>query len=92
MEIGTGMKFLKQEIPSFAIDQYLSGFGTFDHDLHRLRRGAINRYFSKASISKLEPLIHDPSQKLCNKLLARAKVAEAFDVTMAYSCFTTDVI
>ena len=40
---------------------------------------------------KLEPQIHGLADQLCNKLLAR-RDGKPFDVTMAYSCFTTDVI
>jgi cytochrome P450 len=57
-----------------------------------MRRSAVNRYFSKASITKLEPLIHDLAQKLCDRLLTRISNPTAFEITMAYSCFTTDVI
>jgi cytochrome P450 len=57
-----------------------------------MRRGALNRYFSKASIAKLEPLIHGLADQLCNKLLARRGNGNHFDITMAYSCFTTDII
>lgn len=42
-------------------------------------------------IARLEPDIHALVQKLCNKLLAQP-ADEAFDITMAYSCFTTDAI
>jgi hypothetical protein len=53
----------------------------------------VNRYFSKASITKIEPLIQGLAQRLCDKLLARSKDGKpAFDISMAYSCFTTDVI
>jgi cytochrome P450 len=57
-----------------------------------MRRAALNRYFSKASITKLEPLIHNLVNQLCNKLLARVGNGKPFDITMAYSCLTTDVI
>jgi cytochrome P450 len=52
----------------------------------------MNRYFSTASITKLEPLIQSLIQKFCTKILARAGDGEPFDITAAYSCFTTDVI
>jgi len=57
-----------------------------------MRRAALNRYFSKGSIAKLEPLIHSLADRLCKKLLARRGNGKPFDVTMAYSCLTTDVI
>jgi cytochrome P450 len=43
-------------------------------------------------IARLEPDIHALVQKLCNKLLAQSGDKEAFDITMAYSCFTSDAI
>jgi hypothetical protein len=34
-------------------------FGTVDHDMHRMRRAAMNPFFSKASVRRLQPLIHE---------------------------------
>lgn len=43
-------------------------------------------------ITRLEPELHLLVQKLCDKLLAQSGDKEAFDITMAYSCFTSDAI
>lgn len=43
-------------------------------------------------IARLEPELHALVQKLCNKLLAKSGDNEVLDITMAYSCFTTDAI
>ncbi|KAF2667975.1 trichodiene oxygenase [Microthyrium microscopicum] len=67
-------------------------FGTIDHNLHRKRRAPLNTFFSKASISKLETLIHPLSHRLCDILLARAGTGEPVNVNDAYSCFSSDVI
>jgi cytochrome P450 len=69
-----------------------SGFATVDHDHHRRRRAPLSKFCSKAQISKLEPMIHDKAQQLCNKLLAQTNMRQPFDLTSAYSCFTSDVI
>ena len=69
-----------------------SGFATNDHDLHRLRRVPLAKFFSRGQIAKLEPQIHALVQRLCDKLLAEAGKDRPVDVTMAYSCFTSDVI
>ncbi|OLN82371.1 Trichodiene oxygenase 6 [Colletotrichum chlorophyti] len=69
-----------------------SGFGTVDHDLHRVRRIPLAKFFSRGMIARLESDIHALVQKLCDKLLAQSDKAEPFDVTMAYSCFTSDAI
>ncbi|KAF4452141.1 cytochrome P450 oxidoreductase [Fusarium austroafricanum] len=72
-----------------------NAFGTIDHDLHRVRRAPVARFFSRAMIARLEEEIHDLVQTLCNKLLAEnnnAKNRGPFDVAHAYSCFTSDAI
>ncbi|CAA9958673.1 Cytochrome P450 [Pyrenophora teres f. maculata] len=69
-----------------------SGFGTIDHDIHRLRRIPVSKFFSRAMISRLEPEIHTLVNKLCDKLLLHSGSHDAFDITMAYSCFTSDTI
>ncbi|EUC47550.1 hypothetical protein COCMIDRAFT_89773 [Bipolaris oryzae ATCC 44560] len=69
-----------------------AGFGTIDHDLHRLRRIPVAKFFSRSMIARLEPELHALVQKLCNKLLAQSGDNEVLDITMAYSCFTTDAI
>ncbi|KAI1416450.1 putative cytochrome P450 [Hypoxylon sp. FL1857] len=67
-------------------------FGTVDHHLHRLRRGAINRFFSKTSVSKLEPMIHDKIDLLCQQLRTHLRDRNPVQLNMAFSCFTTDVV
>lgn len=34
-----------------------SSFATVSHNLHRLRRGSLNPFFSKRSVNQMEPLI-----------------------------------
>lgn len=42
-------------------------------------------------IARLEGDVHTLAQKLCDKLLTEVD-GKPFDITMAYSCFTTDTI
>ncbi|OTB09420.1 hypothetical protein M426DRAFT_315977 [Hypoxylon sp. CI-4A] len=67
-----------------------SAFGTMDHDLHRLRRGPVAKFFSRSMISRLEGDIHRLAHQLCDKLLVN--VQAPVDLAVAYSCFTTDAI
>lgn len=69
-----------------------AGFGTVNHDLHRVRRIPLAKFFSRSMIARLEPEIALLVQKLCSKLLLQRDDGRVFDVTMAYSCFTTDAI
>ncbi|KAL8933993.1 MAG: hypothetical protein Q9216_006123 [Gyalolechia sp. 2 TL-2023] len=45
-----------------------AAFSTIPHDLHRMRRSAINSYFSKSSIEDLEAYIHQRVELLCDRL------------------------
>jgi cytochrome P450 len=69
-----------------------SGFATFDHEQHRMRRVPLAKFFSRGQIAKLEPQIQVLVQRVCDKLLAQTGNKKPIDVTMAYSCFTSDAI
>ncbi|KAL4732999.1 cytochrome P450 [Aspergillus similis] len=69
-----------------------SVFGTPGHDLHRLRRGALSRFFSKTSVTKLEPIIESAIRKLCTQLESYCGSQRPVKMDMAFSCMTTDVV
>ncbi|KAJ8131833.1 hypothetical protein O1611_g1790 [Lasiodiplodia mahajangana] len=64
---------------------------TGDHDLHRLRRGSINKFFSRSQVTQLEHLVKHNAEKLCNKIIS-SRDGHPFDLWNLYSCFTADVI
>ncbi|ROW14033.1 hypothetical protein VPNG_04067 [Cytospora leucostoma] len=71
----------------------ITGFGTADHDLHRIRRLPMGKHFSRQQMLRLEPDIRRTLGKFVGKLFRyAADHPEPFDVAMAYSCFTSDVI
>ncbi|KAI2472113.1 cytochrome P450 [Annulohypoxylon bovei var. microspora] len=69
-----------------------SGFMTSPHDLHRLRRAPLVKFFSRPQISRYEPHIREYAQRLCEKLLAGTSDHAPFELQAAYSDFTSDVI
>ncbi|KAJ4160076.1 uncharacterized protein LMH87_008006 [Akanthomyces muscarius] len=69
----------------------LATVGTANHDEHRQRRVPVAKYLSRSRISKHESVVHEKAQLLCAKLLAWDK-NEPFQLTAAYSCFTTDTL
>ncbi|KAF3396164.1 Trichodiene oxygenase [Penicillium rolfsii] len=92
---GKGRKRDKQAhfLESFAGPIHLSAFGTAGHDHHRIRRNAVNKFFSRAQIARLETMIKELANKLCDKILRlETNTGKPFDITEAYSCFTSDVI
>lgn len=67
-------------------------FGTIPHDHHRLRRSALNPFFSKRSIVAIEPLIQDKVNKLCDAVEKHIISGEPFELQTAYMALTLDVI
>jgi len=69
-----------------------SGFGTVDHDLHRMRRAAINPFFSKQKVAALQPVIQRLVDKLCTKFERCRGTDEVVPLECAFDAFTMDVI
>jgi cytochrome P450 len=69
----------------------LSGFGTVDHDLHCLRRAAINPFVSKQKVTALQPVIQRLVDKLCTKLENIRGSDEVVPIECALDAFTMDV-
>ena len=69
-----------------------SMLGTADHNLHHLRRKLLNNYFSKRSISNIQPLIRGSIDELVEQLKAARQTGEIINLDEAFSNFTTDVI
>ncbi|KAH9885543.1 cytochrome P450 monooxygenase-like protein [Xylariomycetidae sp. FL2044] len=61
----------------------VGSFSTVPHELHRMRKGAMARFFSRAQMLILENEVHDYTQRAIDKMLRHAE---------AYNCFTADII
>ena len=70
----------------------LSMIGTVPHDLHRLRRAALNPYFSKQSVTHLEPVIKSLVDALCQRFREAQRSGEPINLGLAYSALTADII
>lgn len=68
---GRGRKRDKQmhSLGSMAGPILLSAHATASHDLHRIRRSAVNKFFSRASIARLEGMIKSLAGRLCDKMV-----------------------
>jgi cytochrome P450 len=72
----------------YSLDLGLSAFGTTDHRVHRLRRGAINPFFSKRKVNELQHLIQQHIKKLCDKLEKYRNTGVPIDFESAFGDFT----
>jgi cytochrome P450 len=69
-----------------------SMFGTVQADVHRKRRAALNPFFSKKSISAIEPIIQDRTDELCEYMRQQMKSGQPMELHMAYMAVSLDII
>ena len=71
----------------------VSGFDTLDHDKHRQRREPWNPFFSKQSVTRLQPLlIQGVVDKLCLRLAEYQSAGKPVTMINAFACVTIDII
>lgn len=69
-----------------------AALGTIDHDLHRSRRAALNPFFSKQSVRRLEPIVQEALGKVLDRFSQHAKTGSPISVSLLYSALTSDII
>jgi hypothetical protein len=65
-----------------------SVFTTNDHDLHRIRRAAINPFFSKAAVRKLQPVIDERIGALLTRFREFQATSTPISLNYAFAAFT----
>ena len=63
-----------------------------DHDLHRKRRQAVAKFFSKRSVHELEPLVKSKIAKFLKRLSEAREDGSVVNLTWAMSALSMDVI
>lgn len=71
---------------SFGLDN--SVFGTPGHDLHKMRRAALNPFFSMASVRRLQPVIQERVDLLLERLKGFRGTDEVLMASWAFAAFT----
>jgi cytochrome P450 len=69
-----------------------SMFAAVGHDLHQFRRNILANFFSKRSITNIQPLIQDKIERLIFKLQDASSNGEVVNLTTLSAAFTADVI
>ena len=69
-----------------------AGGMTIEHEVHRKRRGALNPFFSKASIQANVPIIQEKLAVMVDRLDKIAGSREVLDLEAVYLALTTDVL
>lgn len=69
-----------------------AGGATVGHDLHRLRRGAMSKMFSKESVRKLEPIMKQNLDRLLARLKGFKESGNPINLLPMFGAFTNDLI
>lgn len=77
---------------SHAFSNVDSVFSTISHDKHRVRRSALNPFFSPASARRLEPLIQENVSRLMAVFRRFQQTGEILPLRPAFAALTSDVI
>ncbi|KAL9131629.1 MAG: hypothetical protein Q9217_000517, partial [Psora testacea] len=68
-------------------------FSTTGHDQHKARRATLNRFFSKASVRRLQPIIAERVQALVQRLRGFKDIkAGVINVDHAFAAFANDIV
>lgn len=66
--------------------------GTVDHGMHKMRRGALNHFFSKSSVVKMEPAIQSNVNLLVQTLKEAGSARRPVNLSDAFTASSADVI
>lgn len=69
-----------------------STVATISHEHHRKRRAALNPYFSKASIRRLDPVIQRTLAHLLDRMSKCGKAKDIMPMSVVYKAATSDII
>ena len=89
---GSGRRIEKPERAARLFGSIGMVFATTPHELHKIRRSAMDPFFSKRSINDYVPNIQSIVDKLCGRLEDAKRTGELVNLMHAYAALTTDVI
>lgn len=92
MYTGSTRKVNKDAGSTAAFDVPTATAATVDHDLHRARRGYMNKYFSKRNITTFEPIVQERLDRLCSRMDEKLTTGETLSLDGCFSALTADVI
>lgn len=65
-----------------------SAFASVKHEVHRMRRNALNPFFSKAKVRSLQPLIEQVAHNLVSRFEGFKESGDHFKLSLAYAALT----
>lgn len=65
-----------------------STFATVEHEKHRMRRAALNPFFSMASVRRLQPMIEERIDALMDRFAGFKRSGDEMTISLAYAALT----
>ncbi|MCJ1457234.1 hypothetical protein MMC28_007601 [Mycoblastus sanguinarius] len=87
-----GVKRDKDPLHTQIFGTPLSLFGSEFHEVHKARRSAINPFFSRSSVLRLEPMIQQRVQQMCDRFGDLGKRGEPVLLRDAFVAVTIDIV
>jgi hypothetical protein len=69
-----------------------ASFTSCPNELHRLRRGPLNKFFSRAAVLELQNIVKEKADKLCDLITKNSKAGEMLDIHHGCRALSVDVI
>ncbi|KAL5414760.1 hypothetical protein PMIN04_008884 [Paraphaeosphaeria minitans] len=89
---GPGRRTEKWEFSARMFGTTTAAVGTTGHELHRIRRGALNGFFSKRTVANLTPTIQELVDHGCDLLRRRGAASRVLNLRDFFAAFSADVI
>lgn len=90
--VGASRRTMKYEWSVRGFGPTLYIFATIGHELHRIRRGAVAPFFSKALVQQFEPSVQMMVDKLISRLESLKSSGNIINLINVYPCLTSDII
>jgi hypothetical protein len=87
-----GTRYWKDPVFYSAYGAKTTSFGAISHELHRVRRAALNPCFSRKMVLELEEVVHSKAQKLCNRVADAVQASDPADLHHGFRAVAVDVI
>lgn len=90
--VGPGRRTEKWEYSARMFGATTAAVGTTAHELHRIRRGALNGFFSKRTVANITPTIQELVDHGCGLLRRRGAEGRVLNLRDFFAAFAADVI
>lgn len=87
-----GSKYTKDPRYYDAFGMEYASFTSCSNELHRLRRGPLNKFFSRAMVLELQNIVQEKADKLCALITKQSQAGEMLDVHHGCRAVSIDVI